>query len=76
MPPVFLLACKDDDVVDYRNTVVLRNALAQKNIPCEFHLFEQGGHGFGMIRTRSAETNQWGLLFKKWLIQNGFLPNK
>ena len=76
MPPVFLLACKDDDVVDYRNSVVLRNALAQKNIPCEFHLFEQGGHGFGMIRTRSEETNRWGLLLKKWLTQNGFLPNK
>ena len=76
MPPVFLLACKDDDVVDYRNSVVLYDALMEKHIPCEFHLFERGGHGFGMIRTRSEETNNWGLLLKAWLAKNDFLPKQ
>lgn len=76
MPPVFLLACKDDDVVDYRNSVVLYDALSAKNIICDFHLFDKGGHGFGMIRTRSEETNHWNLLLKAWLYEIGFLPKK
>lgn len=76
MPPVFLLACRDDDVVDYRNSVVLYEALKAKNIPCEYHLFEKGGHGFGMTRTTSEETHEWYLLFKAWLADNGFLPKK
>lgn len=76
MPPVFLLACRDDDVVDYRNSVVLHDALVAKNIPCDFHLFDKGGHGFGMIRTRSDETHNWNLLLKAWLSDIGFLPKK
>lgn len=73
LPPFFVLACKDDDVVDYRNSVALVEALQSKNIPCQFHLFEKGGHGFGMLRTWSEETKDWGLLFDKWvkLVLNG-----
>lgn len=67
LPPFFVLACKDDDVVDYRNSVALVDALNQNNVPCQFHLFERGGHGFGMLRTRSEETRNWGLLFDKWV---------
>lgn len=73
MPPVFLLACKDDDVVDYRNSVVLSEALIKKNIPVKYHLCEKGGHGFGAIRTRSEETANWTASFKEWLGEIGFL---
>ena len=73
MPPVFLLACRDDDVVDYRNSEVLHQALEEKNIPHEYHLFDEGGHGFGFIRTHSKETNGWPILLKKWLEANNFL---
>ncbi len=73
MPPVFLLACKDDDVVDYRNSEVLYKALMEKGISCEYHLMNKGGHGFGMIRTRSEETHNWGVILEKWLKQNNLL---
>lgn len=72
MPPVFLLACKDDDVVDYRNSVVLSEALIKKGVSSRYLLFEKGGHGFGAIRTRSEETNKWYLLLKEWLGEIGF----
>lgn len=72
MPPVFLVACKDDDVVDYRNSVVLSEALLQRNIPTRFMLFEKGGHGFGTLRTKSEETKNWYLLLKEWLGEIGF----
>lgn len=67
LPPFFVLACKDDDVVDYRNSVALVEALREKNVPCRFHLFDRGGHGFGMLRTRSEETQNWGMLFDSWV---------
>ena len=73
MPPTFLLACKDDDVVDYRNSVVLHEALVRQGIRCEFHLQNCGGHGFGFIRTRSEETYQWYNILKTWMLKNDFL---
>lgn len=73
MPPVFMLACKDDPVVDYRNSTVLYNALMAKNIPTVFYLFEHGGHGFGMLRTKSNETKNWNLLLLGWMKEQGFL---
>ena len=48
MPPTFLLACHDDPVVLFENSVRLDAALTQKNIPHIFVQYENGGHGFGM----------------------------
>ncbi|MBP1646283.1 MAG: pectin acetylesterase [Bacteroidetes bacterium] len=73
MPMVFLLAAKDDDVVDYRNSVALNNALIKQNIPCKFILFEKAGHGFGMFKTKSIESTNWNLILMDWLKENKFL---
>ncbi len=51
MPPVFLLACKDDPVVMYENSVRLDKALSDKQIEHTFITYEKGGHGFGMKET-------------------------
>ena len=48
MPPVFLLACHDDPVVLFENSVRLDAALTEKHIPHVFVQYETGGHGFGM----------------------------
>lgn len=48
MPPTFILACQDDPVVIYENSVRLEKALAAKNIPHVFVSYPKGGHGFGM----------------------------
>ena len=76
MPPVFLLACKDDDVVDYRNSEVLSQALQSKSIPYEYHLLPAGGHGFGTKRGKTEYTKTWPSLLKKWLLNNNFLYEK
>lgn len=60
MPPVFLLACKDDKTVDYRNSVDLDQALTQAGVSHEFILRETGGHGFGM-------NYGWGDTLYSWL---------
>lgn len=38
----------------------------------EFHLFSNGGHGFGM-RTMNQSTDQWIRLFEKWLKNLGWI---
>ena len=60
MPPVFLLACKDDETVDYRNSVDLDQALTEAGVSHEFVLRETGGHGFGM-------NYGWGDTLYSWL---------
>ena len=73
MPPVFLVATKDDNVVNYQNSIVLKEALVQANILHDFVLYDVGGHGFGMQEKRGGEAAKWKYLFKKWLIENGFI---
>ena len=60
MPPVFLLACKDDKTVDYRNSVDLDHALTAAGVSHVFILRETGGHGFGM-------NYGWGETLYSWL---------
>jgi acetyl esterase/lipase len=76
MPPVFLLACEDDPVVIYENSVRLEKALAEKNVPHLFVTYPEGGHGFGMKKnSKIMKKTRWNdekLLpwLKKVLIHN------
>ncbi len=73
MPPVFLLASKDDDVVNYRNSVVLSQALKQQKIKSTFLLYDTGGHGYGMKDTDFSKKTKWPELLHKWLKEIGIL---
>jgi acetyl esterase/lipase len=73
MPPVFLVTTKDDSVVDYRNSLVLENALKKENILHSFLLYEIGGHGFGMNAKRGGEAADWKFHFKNWLYEINIL---
>lgn len=73
MPPVFLVAAKDDPVVNYQNSIELEKSLKNKQIKNKFILYETGGHGFGMSEKRGGEIAKWKFLFKEWLIENEFI---
>jgi predicted esterase len=67
-PPMFIVACRDDKVVDYRNSRALYNAMLMKKAQCEFHLFDHGGHGFGVNENKAGkEAAQWKSFFINWL---------
>ena len=69
-PPVFLVNCKDDPIVDYRNSVLLDSALTAKGIPHVYLQFNTGGHSFGASEKKgSAECRQWKQLFIEWINQ-------
>ncbi len=68
MSPVFLLHCQNDKTVDYRNAVVMNQALTEKNIKHQFILLDEcgkKGHGFG-IQPKGQATG-WIDEFLKWL---------
>jgi len=67
-PPVFLVNCKDDPVVDYRNSVLLDSALTAQDIPHRYIQYQTGGHGFGVSETKGTdECRQWKYDFLEWL---------
>jgi len=67
-PPVFLVNCKDDPVVDYRNSELLDSALTSQNIPHKYIQYKTGGHGFGASDLKgTVESRQWKREFINWL---------
>lgn len=67
-PPFFLVNCKDDPVVHYRNSELLDSALSAQKIPHRYIQYETGGHGFGADTLKaSAECIRWKAEFLKFL---------
>ena len=67
-PPVFLVNCKDDPVVDYRNSELLDSALTARCVPHTYIQYQTGGHGFGASDKKgSEECRQWRRAFLDWL---------
>jgi acetyl esterase/lipase len=71
-PPAFLVHSMDDDVVPVQNSINYALALKKYKIPCELHIYEKGGHGYGLGRSNDTETS-WPEACKKWLRARGFL---
>lgn len=65
-PPAFLVHSGDDKTVPVKNSISYYNALQQNNIPSELHIFQKGGHGYGLGRGNGTET-YWSALCLNWL---------
>jgi len=65
-PPHFLLHAEDDEVVPVENTLRLRAALKGRRIAVETHLFEHGGHGFGLRKAVGKPVEAWPQLWRAW----------
>ncbi len=66
MPRTFLVVCQDDPVVDPRNAAAMDQALASASIPHEYHLFSDGGHGFG-TSDGDFSAHVWFDRFIEWM---------
>ena len=67
-PPVFLVNCVDDPVVDYHNSILLDSALTANAIPHRYMQYQTGGHGFGVSATKGTpECRPWKEEFLAWL---------
>lgn len=70
-PPFFLVHAEDDDAVPVNNTLLLRAALKAKNVRAETHLFEFGGHGFGLRKAIGKPVEVWPELWRAWARTTG-----
>ena len=65
-PPTFLLQNEDDDSDNVDDSLVYYIALKNAGVPVEMHLYAQGGHAFGLRRTKFPAT-AWPELVQTWL---------
>ena len=65
-PPTFLLHAEDDKVDNVNHSLVYYIALKNTGVPVEMHLYAQGGHAFGLRRTKFPIT-EWPRLVETWL---------
>jgi acetyl esterase/lipase len=71
-PPAFLVHSSDDKVVSVQNSINYYLALKNAGVPSEIHIFERGGHGYGLAINKGSES-AWPELLKKWLKTNDIL---
>ena len=83
-PPVFLINCVDDPIVDYHNSILLDSALTAAGVTHRYVQMQTGGHGFGADASKmNEETIEWRSIFIDWLnnqilrsAQNDKKPNQ
>lgn len=73
-PPLFIGLAADDPFFANAGFGLIDSWRAAKR-PVEFHLFEQGGHGFGMYPKTTTSTG-WFDSFVRWLDMHGYLKPK
>jgi acetyl esterase/lipase len=73
-PPTFLLQNEDDDSDNVDDSLVYYIALKNAGVPVEMHLYAQGGHAFGLRRTKLPVT-RWPELVETWLGTIGMIAN-
>jgi acetyl esterase/lipase len=73
-PPLFVALAADDPFFA-RGGFGLIESWRAAGRPVEFHLYEQGGHGFGMYPKETTSTG-WFEAFVSWLTMHGMLAPK
>ena len=66
------LAADDAVVAPIPNAVAYFTALRAANIVVEIHVFEAGGHGYGISKTIGKPDAAWPDLLLKWGASHGF----
>ena len=70
-PPMFVALAADDPLFG-RSGFGLIDSWRAANRPVEFHLYEQGGHGFGMYPKETTSTG-WFDAFVRWMDMHGWM---
>lgn len=70
-PPMFAAIAADDPLFGNRDFKLIDDWRSAKR-PVEFHLYERGGHGFGMYQKATTSTG-WFDAFVRWLDMQGML---
>lgn len=70
-PPTFLVHANDDYGVPVQNSIIFNQALVANKVKAEMHLYQNGGHGFGLKNTTTSD--DWFERLTNWMKSNKFL---
>jgi acetyl esterase/lipase len=73
-PPLFAAIAADDPLIGTGDFGLIKSWRDAK-APVEFHLYERGGHGFGM-RKLATTSDLWADQFHAWMKTRGYLAAK
>jgi acetyl esterase/lipase len=71
-PPAFLVHSADDDAVPVMNSIRYFTELQKNKIPAELHVFQKGGHGYGLAPGGGTQAS-WPGLCLGWLKEIGMM---
>ncbi|MEI6239505.1 MAG: alpha/beta hydrolase [Planctomycetia bacterium] len=72
VPPTFILQAVDDKASPPDNAAVLYRGLLAAKVPAEIHIYETGGHGFGMKpQAGGGVVADWPSRTLEWLERRG-----
>jgi acetyl esterase/lipase len=69
-PPTMLVHAADDTGVPVENSLVMYEALRKAQVRSELHVFDSGGHGFGLRGVAGRNVAAWPTLVQNWAINN------
>jgi acetyl esterase/lipase len=69
-PPTFLVHASDDKAVPVKNSLLFYQAVVDHGVPAELHVYEEGGHGFGLLRG-DRPADHWPEQLAPWLKKHG-----
>ncbi|KQB38933.1 Beta-galactosidase I [Flavobacterium daejeonense] len=73
-PPTFLVHATDDGAVPVENSINYYLALKKNKVAAEMHLYQNGGHGFG-LGTKGTNID-WPTALEHWLVANKIITEK
>ena len=73
-PPTFLVHALDDGV-RCENSVQLFLSLKSAGVPGELHVYDAGGHGYGMRNDAKFPVTTWPQRCEDWFQRRGWLPS-
>lgn len=75
--PMFLVHASDDDEpgAQPEQSLALYQALRTAGVPVELHIYDEGGHGFG-VRSSERPVSSWPERCAEWLRHRGILTTE
>ncbi|MEP7277397.1 MAG: alpha/beta hydrolase [Bacteroidota bacterium] len=72
-PPTFIIQAADDKSILPKQSIAFFEALLEKKVPVELHIYEKSGHGFGAHLLNTNE--EWIDRCRNWLVMNKFITS-
>jgi len=71
-PPAILIHSDNDQAVLPENSIQYYLALRKYNIPAALHIWEDGGHGYGLGKDKGS-IKSWAKICEEWMIQRSII---